>query len=668
MGTMAVGGGDDNLGGSSNIIVAFDGSVDEVAIYDHALGLADAVALYNGGSGVSACYTAPSHFSSSLFYPTNTSIFNGNYSGWINLTLSNVNQSASCQLSSPDWVEQTTPTYGNETVAFYNSDVSTAGNYSAWVYCNDSSSTINNSFWFYIQPWNITASDHYNTTSLQNFSASVAGRGVFNTTTGTITTDIPLNYASLFDINISADTYLTRGYSSQNPNETLQAELWQYQLNLYVYDAVNNQSISSFDVNASLMGFAGSSGLATLYLTAENHSINISATNYGNYSLNIEGTAETIENRTIYIQPYINISIRREKTDEPFNTSGTQYTKVFFYCPGSTIEQEFNTTSGESSIYIPVNCSWDFIKLDVIYNDTSYFRTLIPDYDERDITFYALDLTEDLGVQVILRLNDLVGSYTDGKVLISKPISSTEQYIIQQLWDMESKATLYLLKDSYYTVKIVDNDGLITRTLGSLVADAAEEKIVTVPELSFRPDKVLGTNISWDWQDTATTIRLIYNDTLDSTSSLIFSVYYSENLSLAYQTTEIGLGVGSFTYTAGNASFLACFNTTNAISQYVIYDCHIYVGAMDSFLGDWSDFDSDDVSKYLTWFGTAVVIIALLMFAPAPEWALSMAAVFGLFFMKIGWLTYGSTALDSTIIMILALLAVLGFIRRTFNK
>lgn len=670
----------------------FDGILDELMIFDKMLNTTEVQWLYNNLAPTSDqqypfIESNAGAFSATLIYPINGSTYyDGSYNGSILFNLTNVNTSAACTINDTRWTLQNGPTFGNETVHYLNNTNITDRNISIFIQCNDSSSQVNLTLLWHTNlvptaPTIITYNDNYNLANhlLAAANGSTDGNNdsltyyyqFYNDDDSSLlqawsTNDTyVLQTTDMFDyIIISAKAYDGTNYSLEY---NLSAQL--ANVSIYAYNILTDNAITNYNITTDYKNYSTVNNGDIIHINYGIYNYTFYAFGYANQS-----SSKTISNIsddnniTVYMTQYYTFNIYQETTGLPFNTNETNSTIVNYYCANTTVSYNFNTTANENSAYFPVGCDWDFIKLDITYPADSYYRALMPSPAEDTVNFYVLDLNTELGVQVIFNLQDLVGDYTNGNIILIKAINGTQRTIHKQPFDAEVRVVTYLLKNGYYTLKIENAEGTSIRTIGYIISEAAAEKTIVLSRLEFVPENVIGTNITWGWVDTATTIRAYYNDTLTSTSSLIFSVYYAENLSLAYQTTQLNLGSGVFSYVAGNASFLACINTTNPTEEYEINECHIFMGTRDSPLGDWSDWGSAFTSKYLTWFCTFVIVCILLTFAPAPEWALAITGVFTWFFIKINWLTYGSDFVDGTILVILGMLAVLTAIRGAFNK
>jgi len=133
----------------------FNGIIDELYISSSSFNQTERNYLYSSGAPTTAQQppfvpsTPPAvNMSTSLIYPINKST-SYDYIGWINISLLNVNGSASCSLNNSDWIFNNND---NSTYSFYRADTPAHHNYSISYSCQDSGGVwSNSSFWFNIE-------------------------------------------------------------------------------------------------------------------------------------------------------------------------------------------------------------------------------------------------------------------------------------------------------------------------------------------------------------------------------------------------------------------------------------------------------------------------------------------------------------------------------------
>jgi len=513
------------------------------------------------------------------------------------------------------------------------------------------------------QNFTITAIDSYNNSySLFNLSAEIEGVGNFSTLDGTINTTLLNNDTTAFyNITISSNDsggYFNRTYLNWNVSTNLQAELSQYLLYVTATDAVSGATISSFNLSSPLQN----STTGHLNLTVGTYSINVTASGYGDYELNITATALGNSTQAISMSPYVNFTILKETDNQPFNVENTTSTVLRIYCGTDTEEYNFNETANENSILIPVSCAWNLLRLEMTYTSSSYYRTLVPELTDRQINFYGIDLTEDLAYQINLQLNDLTGEYDDGTVVVKKFIGGATRTVIEQTFDIENKAVLYLIQNGLYTISVKNSAGS-ERNLGDLIADAAGTKTITIPDIAFVPEGFLGDEISWYWDRSNTSfLKLWYNDSSSQmTSWLNFYVYNgSDTTQLLYTTSSTNISDATYTYlTSPNSSYYACFNASNS-GVGVFGECVIYDNQAE--IGQWAGWDADEQSDITNWVSMLIIVFVILIFTKIYITAgLGLATILMWAFMKWSWLDFGTPWINYTLLTLGAIITVITY-------
>jgi len=476
--------------------------------------------------------------------------------------------------------------------------------------------------------YNITATDYFTRTytdksnllDLELLKTQYSENPAFNITKIRTTENIsnytitPTSYnysTETADLLIQHPDYFNKTISS-NFSDSISAQLHQNELTIYAEDTLIGTTIENFNVSTSFGTYTTTNGSILLKMLEGNYSIEMASITFENKTKNY--TAETLQknNMTFYLERFFIFNIYDETTGEFFNTNETESTRFSYYCKsGETLTYDVNVTDNQNSIYLPVGCNWDFIMLNIKYSDTSYYRTLIPGQYESTIDWYMLDINEVLGVQITFKLNDLVGIYEDGSLIVKTSVNDTEVIITKQNFDAESKVTTYLIKDNYYTLSLESSDGTSTRNIGYIIPESAGEKTIMVPEISFMPEKKVGNSITWNWG--AETISLDYQDTLQETSQINFTVYNStKEKTILYNTIENSPTKDNrFSYIPEqNASMVACF--TAVIPNGTVSDCHTYYDFAEGKFGNIPTFTEEKQKKVFNLLMLIVVFIIIV--------------------------------------------------------
>ena len=485
-----------------------------------------------------------------------------------------------------------------------------------------------------------------NGTYLTNFTASINGKN-YSTTTGVLVTDL---YAGeTINITIHSDRHFSRTFLNQNTNTSKIYTLNQTILNLTVLNGVTGEAISSFTVNSKFGNTSGSNGNAVLYLDEGAHNITISAEGFTDYHLQYTAEPLRVDNLTINMTNNITVNLYEETTGEHFNMTPTSEVKLTIYCSDHTLTHIFTSNSEN----VELDCMPDLMKLDVTYNSSStYYRTLLLSGTTTQVDWYLIDLTDEIAYQTIFLLNDLTGDYSNATFEVLRDVNGTTKTIIRQQFDVENKATTYLIRNARYTLRITDNHGN-SRIIGYYVADSATEKTITVPQIDLIPTSSAG-GASWTWtssdleSSSTSYIRLYYNDTKGETVNITFTVYNASNTSqILYQVTESNPTSTVFTFLTDNTTqYIVCFNGTHT-TYTDIHDCMGYsgvitVGNFTAYTG--SEADQQTISNVKKWsIIIMVVIVALAVGAYSPAAAGFMISVFVWVGIRWDWLDLGSS-------------------------
>jgi hypothetical protein len=511
----------------------------------------------------------------------------------------------------------------------------------------------------------ITAQNIHGNASLTNFSAHIEGVGTFSDTAGTITTNITSNSTRLYNVTAYKTGYFNVTYENYNVSSDLLADLYQSILNVRVYEPLRAAYADDFTTNVSTDSTTTTTGITTHYLNTSTYSVTVYDDSFDTTTESVTLSAAETTNLTINVSSGILFRLYDEKTLDPFWTNETQTTTMTIYCPTSSQEVTFNASANQWNKTVYVNCQWTFMKMDLTYADSSYFRTLISDYNETTIDWYLPDPNEDLVVQIILTINDLTGEFEDGVAVLEKAIESNEYTILEQYFDVESSVTAYLIKDGLYTLTLRATDGT-TRSVGFIIPDAAGEKQINVPDISFVPSGTVGSYISYSWSDNATPIRFNYVDSGAITTNVTFKVYNGTSGVQVYLTSAANPTETTFSYAgAENESYVACFNATITGHENV-FACKPYLehgkyGRPDGF---------DEDNSKIFWNALCCLVILLMLGLSYYNSTMSYGMISAFMYVAIAldWLNFISTGWDLAFSSIVAAMAVFSYFVEVINK
>jgi len=100
-----------------------------------------------------------------------------------------------------------------------------------------------------ISNFSISALNIWDNASISNFSVEINNNGtIYNTTTGTLTTDILENSTSLWNITVFADDWFNNTYLNYNVSSNLDATLKQSWINFSARNTITNETFSNYHV------------------------------------------------------------------------------------------------------------------------------------------------------------------------------------------------------------------------------------------------------------------------------------------------------------------------------------------------------------------------------------------------------------------------------------
>ncbi|KKK79991.1 hypothetical protein LCGC14_2827950, partial [marine sediment metagenome] len=301
--------------------------------------------------------------------------------------------------------------------------------------------------------------------------------------------------------------------------------------------------------------------------------------------------------------------------NKPFDFQLTNTTDLTIFCPNETIRIPFNMSNNASQI---VNCQFTLMQMTVDYGILgSYFRTLIPKFSQKNITWYLIDLIAgDTAIQKVIKLVDLTGDFSNATLRVKRAIPGETilKTMIEQKFDISNEVNLFLVKDALYTINIENEVEDIA--LGNLIPTEAGTQTITLPKIDFVPQETtLGDDISWSYTLNITLgiLRLQYVDTTNLTTLVRFTVKNgsSPTLNQLFQAESNNNGTVTMTFNqaiANNTYVTELFFIHPGLSNFTEirswYEFGGVVGALN--LEGWSDADQINFKKWATWIFLAV--------------------------------------------------------------
>ena len=359
--------------------------------------------------------------------------------------------------------------------------------------------------------------------------------------------------------------YFNRTFLNINVSDagSFEGDLFQSVLKLVATDALNNQSISSFSaIVTNSSSDSTTNGQLLILIKEGSYQINITALGFDKLVTNFSITALANNTLNVSMGSIFTFRLVREETNEPFNFGLTNTTDLTIFCPNETIRIPFNMSNNVSQI---VNCQFTLMQMTVDYGILgSYFRTLIPKFAQKNITWYLIDLIAgDTAIQKVIQLVDLTGDFGDATLTVKRAIPGETilKTMIQQKFDISNEVNLFLVKDALYTINI-END-VEDIALGNLIPTEAGTQTITLPKIDFVPQEtILGDDVSWSYTFNLTLgiLRLQYVDTTNLTTFVRFTVRNGSDPNLGQLFTA---------ESNNNATVTMTFNQVIANNTYV---------------------------------------------------------------------------------------------------
>ncbi len=515
----------------------------------------------------------------------------------------------------------------------------------------------------------ITVNDIYDGTSIQNFTVTIFNStdAFTNSTSGGSITYNNITQG-IYSINISSNEtggYFNRTFLNVNASLAFQADIFQSVLLLKALDALNNETISIFTAVTNRSEDSTTNGQILILATNGTFQLNVTASGFDLLTTNF--SLATLENRSLNVSmgSVFSFFLIRETTNNAFNANRTNSTEINIFCPNQTIT--INMTSAPNATQI-INCQFTLMQIVVSYGGIgSYFRTLIPDFSQKNITFYLIDLLEgDIAIQRVVKLFDLTGEFANAKLTVKRAVGGTIRTIIEQRFDIASETNLFLIKDALYTLSI--DNGIEEIVLGNLIPTEAGTQTITLPKIDFVPTEiVLGGNISWTYTFNVTQgiLRVQYVDRTNLTTLVRFTVFNATNNQVFLGESDNNSTVTmTFNQVLGNASYRSELffdhpGMSNHTDKKVFYGFLGPAGALD--LEGWSVPEQQNIKKWFAWI--FLFFWGLLFSRIHAGLAMTTMIIFLWLFRQWQWII-----IDDIIFGFVALIAVISWIVEAMKK
>ena len=469
--------------------------------------------------------------------------------------------------------------------------------------------------------FNVTAQDLYDNEALKNFSLTFTNSTTsFHNTTnnGNI---VYTNLNGIYDVNVSSNQsggYFERLFIDVNASSgTFLALLFQSRVTIRALDGFDNSTINSF--TASINGTtprSTSNGSVEFLVKKGTYQLNITSGSFDKKVTNFSIAALANDTINVTLGSIFRFNLIRESTGAIFDWNSTNKTEINVFCPNQSITLRINNTDkANANISKLINCRFTLMQIVVDYGSLgSYFRTLIPSFSQKNITFYLIDVTKgDVAVQKVLKLLDLTGEFGGAILRVKSTVNGILRTIIEQRFDISDEVNLFLVKDRLYTINIENADQDIG--LGNLIPTEAGEQSITLPRLDFATDEaVLGGNITFGYTFNTTSgiLRVQYNDSTQKTTLVRFTITNeSESVLFLGESNNNATVTLTFNGVVGNKTYLTELfvqhpdltsidsNIDGFLDKKVFYETSGTVGGFN--LAGWTPSEQVDLKKWAAW-------------------------------------------------------------------
>lgn len=298
----------------------------------------------------------------------------------------------------------------------------------------------------------LQATDVYSSSSINNFTGNVTYNGTtteYNTTNGTIVTDILKTAGGDANITFTSDNYFTNQSLNINSSEDYSATLTPYtQVNVFSY---NGSTINNFTALYQGTEYNTSSGIAYIPLFNETAEIQVynailGGVNYVNQTNNFTASPYLQDaNFTLYA---INTLLLYFYDLETLSLINTQTVNVSLV--GSLQTYNRNTSNGSILAELLNPDTYEITASSSGYSDATVFSTL--NNDNSTINMYLDPNTlQDITFSVISTLDEDIGNAT---ITLTRNINGSVVTVAQQITDAFGQAIIELDQTATYYITV----------------------------------------------------------------------------------------------------------------------------------------------------------------------------------------------------------------------
>ena len=472
-----------------------------------------------------------------------------------------------------------------------------------------------------LKTFTITATDTYDGISLNNFTVLIKNESfAFNTSTGNGTILINnlsiSNFDNFYDITFGSNEsggYFNKTFLNVNISDTssLEGNTFQSVQQIFAIDSLANVLINAFTAKTNLSSDTTTTGEVLILIKEGAWQLNITAAGFDKVVTNF--TILALQNNTLNVSmgSVFTFNLIREETNLAFRTNLTNTTELNVFCDNQTINIIFNTTNNENNVTQIINCRFTLMQISVDYGILgSYFRTLIPPFSQKEVTWYLIDLVQgDTAIQRIITLLDLTGEFDNSILTVKRAVGGIVRTIIDQRFDIAREVNLFLVKNGLYIISIATDAQEVI--LGNLIPTEAGTQTITLPKTEFVPSEVtLNGNITWDYtfNTTLNILRLQYEDNTNLTELVRFTVFNGSNPGQQLfigETNQNSSVTITFNQVFANQTYLSTLffehpGLSNVTEKKSWYETNPGIGGALNLKG-WTATEQRDGKKWIAW-------------------------------------------------------------------
>ena len=486
----------------------------------------------------------------------------------------------------------------------------------------------------------------FNGSTVNNYNITVFNSSIraFNTTNVIGSVTLPLGVG-----NVSTLMNVTANYSGLVKNlattinlSITDGSLYMWQSKFNITDTANGRPLNpTCTIAGQSLPFSTNYSYTTFDNVNQIVTLACSQSGYANLNQQINLTLGTPLNITMR-SVMINFTLFDEKTGNIFNVSSADSIYFQAICPEQT--QSTLITSNISAIN--VSCNWIKFRFVLNYGATSYYRSLIYDYNQSsnfNFSVYLINLATTNALSTTFVTDDLLNQYKDLRVYVYEVIGGSMVQITADWVDISQKVSTYLITNNEYDIQVVSSNKPLL-DLGSYFAATAGDQTIRLYDIAVLSPGASSFSKNTRFMTYADgvngnfTAYALYNDSSTGTSSVMWTLYEgSSSGPVIYTNTYPSSFVATYNISAYNQSS-AVVSVMNITSVELDNTPYVYGKIISTYVNRHIPIMNWVSPAALNWF-ILLLLSCLAIFATAKTSNPAAFAVigFGVLFMILGW-------------------------------